>query len=554
METRYLILGAGVSGNAAAALLKAEGAEFFIAPKTEGGAAVERFYTEQCGIMPSAANKVEQKFLSARIEDEFQAQTRMSAPPSLRKPSNSSLPTPNSTLITSPGIAPDDAEIVRAKELGMNVVGEMQLGVSRFKGRIIAVTGSKGKSSLVKLLSDTLNLAAGREVAVPCGNYGAAMCAVAAMDPQPEIAVLECSSFQLEYGAMEPGPDAALILNLSPDHLDRHKTMEAYIEAKLNIFENMRPGALRLLGSEGLGTGDWGLGTGKLGNGSTGSTGELGMGTVRANMACGTLPWAPRSGETLAATGCAYSRYPWYRMQNQPHPGGVQQHAEHCTTPWCEHAFIRRFGAASTPFSAESARFAESLEGSYFANEILAPAARAACEILRFFGLSEAEIAAGFRAFEPLPHRMQKVAEFGGVVFVDDSKATSLAAMAAAVKMSAKPVFLIAGGRLKERVETNGRDLIESGARKAYLIGECAEEMRGAWRENLPTEISGEMKAAVEAAFADALEAGGGTVLLSPGTASFDQFKDYKQRGEAFAKAAIYSAQNARKTTTEQQQ
>ena len=417
-----LILGAGVSGKAAENLLRAEGAAVFVAPATEGGAVVERFAGE--------------------------ASTSAGSGPSAGA---SSL-----TVVASPGIPPGDPEIVRAKELGMRVIGEMQLGVSRFKGRVIAITGSKGKSSLVKLVADTLCLAGVR--AVPCGNYGLAMCGVAAMNPQPDVAVLECSSFQLEYGPMSPAPDAALLLNIMPDHLDRHGTMENYRAAKMNIFGNMRDDALRLMPED---------------------------------------LTAPQMSTFLAPEDFTAPQAP-----TVPTPVG-------------------------TPVGAPV--------GSYFDNEILRPAAVAAVKILHWFGLSDAQISAGFAAFEPLPHRMEKVAEHAGVLFVNDSKATSLAAMLAAVRMSAKPVFLIAGGRLKEKDLPDGKILLESGVKKAYIVGECAGLMSDVWRSDLPTEVCGVMKRAVSSAFGDALAAGGGTVLLSPGTASFDQYTNYEKRGEDFA-------------------
>ena len=352
-------------------------------------------------------------------------------------------------LVVSPGIAPGDAEVVRAKEAGMTVVGEMQLGVSRFKGKIIAVTGSKGKSSLVKFIADALALAGVK--AIPCGNYGLAMCEVAAINPQPEVAVLECSSFQLEYGAMEPAPVAAVLLNVQADHLDRHGTMENYLAAKMNVFGNMKEDALKIKNRE---------------------------------------------------------------IENR-----------------------------------EISESAGLWQGSYFDNDVLRAAAVAAVKVLRFWGIDDGKIKEAFEKFEPLPHRMRKVAETDGVVFVDDSKATSLTAMAAGVRMSEKPVFLIAGGRLKENISVNGNYLLEIGAKKAYLIGECAEQMADAWRGSLPTEICGEMGKAVSSAFRDAADAGGGTVLLSPGTASFDQYKNFEERGDAFAQEAAKSKKTILKTT-----
>jgi len=290
-----------------------------------------------------------------------------------------------------------------------------------------------------------------------------AMCEVAAMDPQPEIAVVECSSFQLEYGPMEPGPDAALVLNIQEDHLDRHGTMKNYRAAKMNIFGNMGEGALKLM-PEDL---DFDFETSKKG----------------------------KKGKTLESKN--------------------------------NFTFFSFFTCSKNLW-----------QGSYFDNDVLMPAAVGAVRILRHFGVGDDVIAEGFRRFVPLPHRMNRVGERDGVVFVDDSKATSLAAMEAGAGMCAKPVYLIAGGRLKEAMKKNGKILLDKGVKKVYIIGECAKEMSEAWRGELPNAVHGVMERAVRAAFRDASEAGGGTVLLSPGTASFDQFANFEARGAAFAAAA----------------
>ena len=347
--------------------------------------------------------------------------------------------------VTSPGIPLDHPWQVAARAAGVKVISELQLGASRWKGRSLAVTGSKGKSSVVKLIADTLNLAG--VPAVPCGNYGTPLCevvmrqgegalptgngAVVGRAPSPcLIAVVEVSSFQMET-TDDFHPDAAAILNLQEDHLDRHGSVEAYHALKRKLLAGAR---------------------------------EAFVCDVKDPIGLNDL--------TL-------------------------------------------------------------MRGSYFDNEVLRTNGLIAIALMRVAGLDDAQIAAGFRAFEPLPHRMQRVAEIGGVRYVDDSKATSLAALAAGVEMCGGPVRLIAGGLAKGDNPKTVIPRLRSTVKKVYLIGRCADQFLSAWREAVPCEACETLDRAVAAARRDAVA--GETVLLSPGAASFDQFESYGVRGDAFA-------------------
>ena len=309
---------------------------------------------------------------------------------------------------------------------GIPVKSELQLGCEELKARgwkLLAVTGSKGKSSVVKLVADTLNLAGRR--AVPCGNYGRPVCDL--IGEEPGWAVVEVSSFQLETTTLPPGFfEAAVVLNLQEDHLDRHGSVGVYHGLKK-----------KLLG-----------------------------------FAKGT-------------------------------PDGA--------------------GVSKTL-----------VFGSYFDNEILRANGEAAIGLLRAAGLGDEEIRRGFATFEPLPHRFQKVAEIDGVTYVDDSKATSVAALVAGVRMCSGPVRLIAGGLPKGDDPKSALSVLTERAKKVYLIGRCAEVFSAAWEKSVNCEICETMERAVAAAKRDAEK--GETVLLSPGTASFDQFKSFGERGDVFAR------------------
>ena len=182
------------------------------------------------------------------------------------------------------------------------------------------------------------------------------------------------------------------------------------------------------------------------------------------------------------------------------------------------------------------------MAGSYFDNPVLRANGLCAVALLRAAGLDDARIAAGFAAFTPLSHRMQTVLERAGVTWVDDSKATSLAALAAGVGMCAGPVRLIAGGLPKGDDPKSVIPRLRSGVKKVYLIGRCAQQFSDAWRDAVPCELCGTLDRAVESVRRDVCP--GETVLLSPGTASFDQFESYGVRGDTFAALAREGAES----------
>ena len=338
--------------------------------------------------------------------------------------------------ITSPGIALDHPWQKAARAAGLTVISELQLGAERWRargGRMLAVTGSKGKSSVVKLVASALK-------GVPCGNYGTPLCEVVNTQTGEGAAlpwaVVEVSSFQLETTCLpEDAFEAAALLNLQEDHLDRHGHVSVYHALKRQL-----------------------------------------------------LAMTPRAIDASRAA----------------------------------------FAAACAP-AADVALLA----GSYFDNEILRVNGLCAVALLRAAGLDDASIRAAFTDFEPLPHRFQRIAVQGGVTWIDDSKATSLAALAAGVAMCADPVRLIAGGLPKGDNPLSVIPRLRFGVKKVYLIGCCANQLLDAWRETVPCEVCETLDRAVESARRDAVS--GESVLLSPGAASFDQFKSYGERGDVFA-------------------
>ena len=302
---------------------------------------------------------------------------------------------------------------------GVPVKSELQLGCEALRSRgvkLLAVTGSKGKSSVVKVVAEAIG-------GVACGNYGLPVSAVG----DAKWAVVEVSSFQLETTSLAPDTfEAAAILNLQADHLARHGSVAVYHALKR-----------RLLG------------------------------------------------------------------------------------------FARREVTADP-------ELAPLMAGSYFDNDILRANGEIAAGLMRVAGLDDASIRKAFASYRPLPHRMESVGTFGGVRYVDDSKATSIEALRAALVMCGGDIRLIAGGQAKGDDPKIASGDLTKRVKKVYLIGSCAEEFAKAWSENVDCEICGTLEKAVASARREAGE--GETVLLSPGTASFDQFKSFEERGETFAR------------------
>jgi len=359
--------------------------------------------------------------------------------------------------VISPGFSLQHPWIKDLIERGIPLLSELELGWSRRHCPVIAVTGSNGKSTVVKWITESLAQAG--QTAVPCGNYGFPVCAAVMLHDVPDWLVIEVSSFQLET-VQEFRPDIGLLLNVLPNHLDRHGSMDAYRDLKLRLFENMTRTDTAVVPCE--------------------LASNIGKKTAKHRKTFGTEPEAD------------------FRYQNG------------------------RVGEIN-------------LNGTRFANEILGAAGAAVAAVCAACGIPSAAVEASARVFEPLPHRSALVAEIGGVKYVDDSKATNIAAMCAAVKMCAGNVHLIAGGRPKETDFSLAKDLLAQRVSHLYLIGEASGMMQAAWGNAVRCISCGTLETAVVAAQKQAMP--GDTVLLSPACTSFDQFRDFNERGDCFAAA-----------------
>lgn len=311
--------------------------------------------------------------------------------------------------VLSPGFAMDHPWVRELKEHGVPLLSELELGWSRRHCPVIAVTGSNGKSTVVKWLADALTQAGHR--AVPCGNYGFPVSAAVMLPEVPDWLVMEVSSFQLE-AVHEFYPHIGVLLNVLPNHLDRHGDLETYRNLKLRLFDHMHDAGTAIVPFDFL--------------------------------------------QPLERNGI-----PEQRISRVWKTFGVEEGAE------------VRF---------EGGRVGDvDLSGTYFDNEVLGPAAAAVTAFWEICGLPREILEQAARRFKPLPHRMQTVAEMDGVHYVDDSKATNLAAMCAALRMTSGRVHLIAGGRPKESNWSFAKDLLEQRGSHLYLIGEACGAMQTAW-------------------------------------------------------------------------
>lgn len=432
---RSMVCGLGASGVAAARLLRAEGADVCAVDERD---------------VPESRRR------AAALEALGCAVALGAAPP----PAGDF-----DVAVASPGLPVDGAFLSEIRRRGIPLLSEMELGWSRFRGRTIAVTGSNGKSSVVKALAECLEASGQR--AVPCGNYGLPVCQAVLDAPDAAWLVIEASSFQLETCA-EFRPDVAVLMNVLPNHLDRHGTLEAYARLKARLFARQRAGDFALTPPE-------------------------------------------------------------WRVRFREWSGGQGEWRTFGTEAACDFRFAPHRLAAGGAAGIDVA-------GAYFDNEVLGPNAAALFGAALAAGVPAETVAAALRAFRPLPHRAEPVGEYGGVRYVNDSKATNLSALIASVRMQDRPVWLIAGGRPKETDFSAALPVLKARVRGALLIGEAAAAMAAAWRAAVPCEICGTLDRAVAAARRAA--APGETVLLAPACTSYDQFRAYGERGDAFRRLA----------------
>ena len=360
------------------------------------------------------------------------------------------------TVVKSPGVPQEAPVVAAARRLGTRVVGELEVGWRLLANELIAITGSNGKTTTAELVGH-VHRTAGAAVAV-AGNVGTALTTLPGTIDRTTVVVCEASSFQLE-DTEEFAPEAAVLLNLAEDHLDRHGTVEAYRRAKLQAFARQPPEALAVA--------------------PTTLVGELGGAAERV---------------TFGPGGDIEQRDGVLRWRG---------------TPFMEATEVRLRGAHNL----ENAMAAAAV---CLARDVAAEAVRG-----------------GLASFAGVAHRLEEVATVGGVLYVNDSKATNVASAVVGIESFPGGVHAILGGRGKRGDYAPLAAPLAERARAVYLIGEAADEIGAALtRAGVALHDCGDLEAAVAAARSAARP--GDVVLLSPACASYDQYRSFEERGEHF--------------------
>ncbi len=377
-------------------------------------------------------------------------------------------------LIPSPGVPHDHPLRVEARRRGILQASEIELAWLRADGaKIAAVTGTNGKTTVTMLIRHIFEAAGKR--AIEAGNIGHSF-SDAVLESEDHLDEtwfsVEVSSFQLEDCKLF-APDAAVLLNITPDHLDRHKGMEEYAQAKARITAKQTADQSFVVNQDD--------------------------------------PWCLKIARESSA------RVLYFSLNRE-----VEQGA------WLDGDVLTLVPAQGRP-----RRLTELDRLRLIGLHNVANCLAAACAASSL-GISHKVIGAALETFRGAPHRLEHVGAIGGVDYIDDSKATNIDAQVKAIASFANPVHLIAGGRDKNSPFETILPQIQDRVVHAYLIGEAAEKIEAAWAPGIKLTQCGTMDTALERATENARE--GEVVLLAPGCASFDQFVDYKDRGRVFAR------------------
>ncbi|PAW87249.1 MAG: UDP-N-acetylmuramoyl-L-alanine--D-glutamate ligase [Pedosphaera sp. Tous-C6FEB] len=441
-----LVIGLGLSGAAAARLLVARGARVTAMDNSD---------------TPTLrAEAVELRDLGVRVELD------------LRLPPAGQF----DFAVVSPGVALDSPLVKELRQREIPVIGELELGWQQAVCLNISVTGTNGKTTTTELVEHLLTHCHKRTLAA--GNIGRPISSVTEATRQLDYLTLEVSSFQLETIRFFR-PAIAVLLNITPDHLDRHHTMADYARAKARIFENQQP-----------------------------------------------FDWAIVQSEALAMLRTFGVKIPSKLITFSANNRRADIHLDRSLL------ISRIEGWVGPLLDLEKTR----LRGPHNAENVMA-----ALAIGRVLRLPLEEMVAAITSFQPGAHRCEFIAEINGVQFVNDSKATNLDAVSKALQTmpASQPgepnVLLIAGGRDKGLDYHDLGPLLAQRVKHAVLLGETREKLRASWSLFTPCTLADSLLEAVNEAVR--LAAPGDVVLLSPACASFDLFRDYRHRGEVFRQA-----------------
>jgi len=370
-------------------------------------------------------------------------------------------------FVISPGVDPSIDIIRKAKQKGIPVYSELEAAYWFCKSPIIAVTGSNGKTTTTALLGKIFEYS-GKPVFVG-GNIGNPFSGIAEKTNGNGYVILEVSSFQLE--AIEKfKPFISVILNISPDHLDRYASYEDYIEAKFRILENMT--------------------------------------AVDYLVYYYDDPVIKERIKNIIIKKVPYSLDSYFRT------GAFKTGRE-----------LKYYSKGSEKFSVNTD--AITIKGIHNEQNVLA-----SISVSKLCEIENEHIYRALREFQGIEHRMEVVGEIEGTVFINDSKATNIDSVYYALKSVTAPVILIAGGKDKKSDLTKINSLLKEKVKLLILLGEAADRMESVWKNYAEYVKTSSFEDAVREAWNNSVA--GDTILLSPACSSFDMFNNYEERGRTF--------------------
>jgi UDP-N-acetylmuramoylalanine--D-glutamate ligase len=374
-------------------------------------------------------------------------------------------------IVVSPGVPVDAPPLTQARSLGQNVIGEIELAAQFLPGPIVAITGSNGKTTTTTLAGEIMS--AGGFRTLVGGNIGTPAISLAERATRETVVVLEVSSFQLET-IQAFRPKVAVVLNVTPDHLDRHRTFEIYTNAKARIFENQRGDDFAVLNAD-----------------------------------------DPTCASMAARTKAQIF---WFSRQKKVERGA-----------WVRDGNILFSDNAGQKEILQVSEIP--LKGAHNLENVLAAVCAGA-----LMGCAPEKIRQAVQNFKAVEHRLEFVATIRGVDYYNDSKATNVDATIKALESFPANIHLILGGKDKGSDYGVLNDLLRQRVKRVYTIGAAAAKIESqivSAKNGGPELVHAET---LENALrkANAVAQPGDVVLLAPACASFDQFKNYEHRGRVF--------------------
>jgi UDP-N-acetylmuramoylalanine--D-glutamate ligase len=370
-------------------------------------------------------------------------------------------------IVVSPGVPVDAPPLVQARASGEPVIGEIELAAQHLTGPIVAITGSNGKTTTTTLAGEILT--AGGFATLVGGNIGTPAISLVGRATRDTVVVLEVSSFQLET-IQTFRPKVAMILNITPDHLDRHRTFQAYVDAKARIFENQQASDFAVLNED--------------------------------DATCVTLGNRTRA------------QVFWFSRKKEVKQGAWVRDGQ----------ILFRDGSGQREFMLVSEI---PLKGAHNVENVLAAICASA-----LLGCKAEQLRGAVRNFKAVEHRLEYLATVQGVEYYDDSKATNVDATIKALESFPANIHLILGGKDKGSDYRVLNDLLSERVKRVYTIGAAAEKIESHIKGAVEIVRAETLDNAVRRAAAAAQP--GDIVLLAPACASFDQFQSYNHRGRVF--------------------